>query len=155
MKPSSQPAVLASACCRLAKTWAKKIRTWWIPPPWWFGSTHTRRSMFTTRETFSAFELRLGYGFTACTDNARALYVHEHITHCLQIITCSASRVVRTWSVRGLCLHGTSSVYLCKKRTKLKRTLSCKYIVARCAHWPTPNSGRQNSRSPHLQRASK
>ena len=76
------------------------------------------------------------------TDDARALYVHERIKNCLQIITCSASRarlqygsyVVRSWSVRGLCLLGTSSVQLSKKRTKLRRTLSSKLIVAWCAH---------------------
>jgi len=148
LKPRSQPAVFASACFRLAKTWAKFNSR--IPPLWGCGSTQSRLSMFSARGTFSAFELRVGYGFTACTDDERALYVHERITHSLQIITCSPSRarnkcVVRTWSVCGLCFLTTSSVQLSKKRTKLRRTLSSTYIIARCAHWPTPNNGRKNS----------
>jgi len=64
------------------------------------------------------------------------------------------AHVVSAWSVRGPCLLATSSVQLSKKRTELMRTLPSKNVLssynARCAQWPTPNSGRNKLTLPHM-----
>jgi len=106
-KPRSQQAVHASACWPRAKTevYNRRIRTWWVPPPYGFEITQTRRSMFSAWWTFSAFELPAGYGLTPV-----------RVTHCLResfkknpIATWSAccawnKCVVRASSVPRLCV---------------------------------------------------
>jgi hypothetical protein len=80
ISPGHNPPYLQLRAVYLQNLW---IRTWLVPPPYGFRSTQTRRSMSSACKTFSAFELRAGYGFTSSTGNARSLYVHERITHCL------------------------------------------------------------------------
>ena len=100
-----------------------------------FGITHIRRSMLSARGTISAFEQRAGYEFTACEDDARARYVHERITHCLQIVTCSASRArkkceVSAWSVLTRHLLSSTVQKAQKIQTDLIEQVLCRTVCA-------------------------
>jgi len=90
-----------------------------------------------------------------CIWAACGLRIHPSMS-----VTGSACRARKhASSVCGPCV-GTSSVHLSKNRTELMRTFPGKHGLriynARCAHWPTPNSGRNKLSFPALaQRASK
>ena len=111
-KPRSQPAVLACAVYVQKSRQNLWISTWWVLPSYGFRSTQTRRSMFSTCRTFSACELRAGYGFTTSIRVWRAWPVRARMsmsaTHTASaslflnnIVTCfSACRArVRAWPV--------------------------------------------------------
>ena len=72
-----------------------------------FWSTQARRSMFSACRTFSACELRTGYGFTTRTCDVRARYVHvrpraQHRESFLNpIVTCFACRARYKFVVGG------------------------------------------------------
>ena len=93
-----------------------EIRTRLIGPPYGFGSTQTRRSIFSARRTFSSCELRAGYVFTTRTCDVRAPYVdvrapYVHTlppqvffkkSHC-HLFCVPHKFVVRAWPVLTLC----------------------------------------------------
>ena len=137
----------------------RRIRTCWVPPPYGFEITLTRRSMFSAWWTISAFELRAGYGLTPV-----------RVTHCLResfffntIATWSACYawnkcVVRASSVPRLCVV---CAWFVLTRHFLSSTVQKRHRTRADSTYPTltthglsidqhPTAAENNSRSPHL-----
>ena len=164
------------------------IRSGLVQLPYGYGSTQTRRSMFSACRTFSAFNLRAGYGFTQvqvtrlpCTSTSAWRTASASIFLKNPIVTWSAWRArnkctVRPWSVlirhflsssrqnpgwpylastrSALITHGVRTTDQHPTAAKIKsrsphlrgKRVRTPYALrtynAQCAHWPTPNSGR-------------
>ena len=135
------------------------IRSGLVQLPYGYGSTQTRRSMFSACRTFSAFNLRAGYGFTQvrvtrlpCTSTSAWRTASASIFFKNPIVTWSACRArnkctVRPWSV--LIRHFLSSSgqnpgwpYLASTRSAL-----ITHGVRTDQH---PTAAKIKSRSPHL-----
>jgi len=109
-------------------------------------------------QNFLSVRVACGIRIHPSSGDARALYVHERITHCSRESLKIPLSLVGNKCVVCACSVLTQHIIIStvQKRTELRRTVPSEYVLrtynARCEHRPIPNNGRNKLTSTTLAR---